>query len=121
MVSKGKRQYLISLYVIPFLRHSKQLTGKHRGLTDQEYWEKAESNLTGETASWNSGTIPRVQDQLFVKEIATKGYYEGVKKLNHDDDIEISHTIIKLSPTAQFLTIHRNKERTTNVSKQKAI
>lgn len=66
-----------------------------RGLTDQEYCGKAESNLTGEAVSWNSGSIPQVQDQLFVKEVTTKGYYEGVKKLN--------------------------KERTTNVSKQKAI
>lgn len=92
MVSKGKRQYLIAQYVTARLPWNRALTGKHRS------------------------------DNSLVREVATKGFYDGVKRLNHDEcDLEIFHTIVKLSPTAQFLTIHRNKERAKNDFEQKTI
>jgi len=101
MISKGKRQYLIGLYVVPFLRYCQTVTGKHRGCL-------------------NMSVAVHKDVETIVKEVATKGYYDGVKKLNHDLDLDVFHTIITVNPTAQFLTIHRNRERNINDFKQEA-
>lgn len=46
----------------------------------------------------------------FVREVATRGYYEGCKKLNHEFDVEtFSHTSVMENPT--HLTLQRGKHK----------
>ncbi|ARV76670.1 hypothetical protein PHABIO_39 [Pseudomonas phage Phabio] len=75
---------------------------------DKDHWNKAEKNLTGESHAWKSDHIPTVQEQTFVKEIATKGYYDGVKRLDSECDVEVFFGIDTLGPNAKTITISRS-------------
>lgn len=45
-----------------------------------------------------------------VREVVTRGYYEGCKKLNHEFDVEtFFHTSVMENPT--HLTLHRGKHK----------
>lgn len=119
MISKGKRRYLVWLYW--YLAHphlTKFSTGKHRTSFVDNFlpspgdiivdWSKAEKNLTGESHAWKSDHIPTVQDQAFVKEVATKGYYDGVKRLDSECELEVFFGIDTLGPNAKTITISRS-------------
>lgn len=119
MISKGKRRYLVWFYwglVYPHL--VKFQIGKHRVGSDNNFlpspgdiivdWSKAEKNLTGESHAWKSDHIPIVQDQAFVKEVATKGYYDGVKRFDSECDLEVFFGIDTLGPNAKTITISRS-------------
>jgi len=53
--------------------------------------------------------------ELFVQETAKKGYYEGVRRLSRDVDLELLVTITRPSPSAEYLEFKRTKPRPANI------
>lgn len=81
--------------------------GRFRWLREEYRYREWRKDLLGDLKR-NLHDI-RVGD--FVQPMATRGYYEGCKKLDHEMDMEIFIDIKTLeNPT--FMTIHRNKPRT---------
>lgn len=98
MISKGKYKYLRELFPCRFW-------AKYRICAIDP------SRDTPKLMTYVCDGIYPVRDQPFVREVATKGYYDGCKRLDHSVDLEMFYGITTPSPTAQFLTIHRDKER----------
>lgn len=102
-ISRGKFQYLCSLYFVRVYGWPVCIVGKHR-----EIGAFVEQNTT---QTFFGGYKGEHYDAEFLKQAATKGYYEGVRKIDHEVDLEVSTTIVKVPHDSISLTLHRTKER----------
>lgn len=56
----------------------------------------------------------RLRDAILLRDSQPKpepGYWDGVRKLDSDADLEIFISIQEVAPNARYLTMHRNKPR----------
>lgn len=102
-ISRGKFQYLCSLYFVRVYSWPICIVGKHR-----EIGAFVEQNISQDFFGGYKGVH---YDMEFFKQTAPKGYYEGVRKIDHEVDLEVFTTIVKVPHDSINLTFHRTKER----------
>lgn len=99
-VSKGKLKYLWSLYDV-------------KATIEQRIWQQAADHWTR-----------LIQDAVkqkpvlgFTRQVATRGYYDGCRRLINDPDLEVFFQISKTNATP-YLTAQRGRHRSSPPARQ---
>lgn len=121
MLNRGKAAYLKKLYPYAWAQvHWMAFRNKLLKSTRHERFSRVLATMPREDPATVlkphcDGIYPvRRDNNTFVKVVATRGYYDGVKKLSHEVDSDVFFGIDAIGPNSKSFIISRTTFRDVN-------